>query len=64
MTKREVCQAIRAIGLRCQWGEGSFWIEPKGVSRERAEAMAYETSDPDDAIATAKDMARRLGLGR
>ena len=54
MTIKETLVKLTALGLKARWS--SEWQEYRvtlhGLSAEREEAIAYYTSDPDDAIGT------------
>lgn len=59
MTKRDVCQVIKAMGLTAkyssEWQE--FIINYRQDDSRRSEDSSYHTDDADDAIGTAKIMA-------
>lgn len=66
MTKKEMRSRIEALGLRvrvdAEWdGEIRVWREYPGDPK-REEREAYYTNDPEDAVGTAEDMAKRHGL--
>lgn len=68
MTQREVIKAVHDLGMSCRVCEGEFRIAPslytitgsKSEQREAQEAIAYYTTDAQDALDTAKAMARQF----
>lgn len=58
MTRDDVREACRALGLTCRMRDGEYRINFRALDGGR-EATAYYTSDADDAIATAHAMAAR-----
>jgi hypothetical protein len=48
--------AIRAVGMTARYRDGEWRVCPKGGK----EAEAYYTNDPEDAVGTAKLMARGI----
>lgn len=65
MTQKETLREIRALGLAASYN--ADWLEyritPKGMTRERTEALAHYTPDADDAIGTAHALRRYLDKG-
>ncbi len=72
MTRKEVVEAIKALGLRCKYipETREYRIAPnfgpfpggRGFQAhylKREEACAYYTEDKEDALGTARDMATR-----
>jgi hypothetical protein len=54
MTKQQMIDAVRALGCSVQVLDGEIRVNLRGGS----ESTAYYTNDRDDAVATAKAMAR------
>lgn len=58
MTIKETLKGLKALGCKARWS--SEWQEYRvtlpDLPPEREEAIAYYTSDPEDAIATGKAM--------
>lgn len=58
MTIKETLKGLKALGCKARWS--SEWKEYRvtlpNLSADREEAIAYYTSDPEDAIATGKAM--------
>jgi hypothetical protein len=54
MTQKETLRTLGTLGLKArysaEWGE--YRVTLPDPSAEREEAMAYYTSDPEDAIST------------
>lgn len=59
MTQTETIKAIRAMGLTCTVRDREYRITFPGLSRDRAEAIAYYTDDRQDAVITARVMIER-----
>jgi hypothetical protein len=59
---KNTLDAIRAAGARAGYNSNTreFRVTPKGVTRPRAEELAYYTDDAEDAISTARTMLREL----
>ncbi|MFP3441167.1 hypothetical protein R0K18_25890, partial [Pantoea sp. SIMBA_133] len=55
--------AVRALGLTISKREDEYRITQPNLSRERAEAVAYYTSDRADAWGTASAMSRGITPG-
>lgn len=62
MTVNNALVAIRSLGLSATHAHKEYRITLKGISRERAEAIAYYTNDTADAIATAAHIARHNAI--
>lgn len=60
MTIKETLAQLKAIGCKARWER--VWREYRvtlpNLSAEREEAIAYYTSDPEDAIDTGAAMVR------
>lgn len=59
MTQAQTLSAIRALGLTARAVDGEYRATFKGVSPERAEALAHYTDCRDDAWDTAQVMAKQ-----
>lgn len=57
MTQNQTLAAIRALGLTARVTDGEYRVTHRGVTPERAEAVAYYTTDRVDALGTARAMA-------
>lgn len=58
MSIRNTLAELKALGLKARWLAewGEYRVTLPGLSREREEAIAYYTSDTEDALATGAHM--------
>lgn len=56
--QKQTLKAIRQLGMSVSIRDGEYRITYPGLSRDRAEAVAYYTSDRHDALNTARAMWR------
>lgn len=60
MTIKETLAQLKALGCKARWDMDwkEYRVTLPNLSAEREEAIAYYTSDPEDAIATGAAMVR------
>jgi hypothetical protein len=60
MTVKETLAQLKALGCKARWDMDwrEYRVTLPNLSHEREEAIAYYTSDPEDAIDTGAAMVR------
>jgi hypothetical protein len=59
MTVKETLAKLKALGCKARWDMDwrEYRVTLPNLSHEREEAIAYYTSDPEDALATGEALA-------